>query len=99
MLIHNACLSEYVNSFLAINSPKEAIGCLARRPNSLALRAAALVALAAEEMELSHLYAQKFVQESILASDWRGATELIRASPFFMVSFHFLPFEPLKRNN
>jgi len=62
------------------------VGCLARRPELSALRAAALVSVAANETEAARVYAQKFVQESILASDWSGAAEIIRASPSFQVS-------------
>lgn len=73
------------------------MGCLARRPDLSALRAAALVSVAANEMEAARVYAQKFVQESILACDWTGAAEIVQASPSFLVSYLYSLFELLFR--
>ena len=73
-------------SYLAVRNAKEAASCLAKRGELSALQSAIQVLLAANETTAVKVYAQKYVHECLLVSDWSAASNMLRASSSFTVS-------------
>jgi len=78
------------DSFLASGEVIEAAGCLAKRADLPAVKIAAQVTLPANQIELSRVYAHKYVRESLLNSDWSSAAELIQESTEYDVCCRLL---------
>ena len=74
-----------VCSFLATREAQKAASCLAKRSEPTALRAAIFVLLAANHIDSSKVYAQKYVNECLLAHDWSAAAEVINSAAAFKV--------------
>lgn len=84
---------------MAVRDAQNAANCLTRRSDRPALRAAILILLTASHVDSAKMYAQKYVHECLLESDWSAASDIIAAEPSFKVHSHVLSMLMLVTDN